>query len=198
MSTVYDELDEALTGFIRRQKLFFVATAPLSAEGSVNVSPKGYDSLAILDSRTVAYVDLGGSGIETHAHLRENGRITLMFCAFEGPANIVRLYGRGETCSFDEPGFAEKMKLFPAFERARGVITVRIHRVTDSCGWSVPFFDYRGERDQLRRWVDARPEEEWAARRFEANAVSIDGLPGLTPSASGDIQTAPVPGKSGS
>ena len=182
MSAVYDELDEALIGFIRRQKLFFVATAPLSAEGSVNVSPKGYDSLAIIDPKTVAYVDLGGSGIETHAHLRENGRVTLMFCAFEGPANIVRLYGRGETCSFDEPGFAEKMKLFPDFERARGVITVRIHRVADSCGWGVPFFDYRGERDQLRRWVDARPEEEWAARRYETNALSIDGLPGLTPS----------------
>lgn len=180
MSTANDELDEALIGFIRRQKLFFIATAPLASEGSVNISPKGYDSLAIIDSKTVAYVDLGGSGIETHAHLRENGRVTLMFCAFEGPANIVRVYGRGESCSFDEPGFAEKMKLFPAFERARSVITIRIHRVADSCGWGVPFFDYKGERDQLRRWVVARPEEEWAARRYEANAVSIDGLPGLT------------------
>ena len=186
MSAVYDELNEALIGFIRRQKLFFVATAPLSAEGSVNVSPKGYDSLAILDSRTVAYLDLGGSGIETHAHLRENGRITLMFCAFEGPANIVRIYGQGETCSFDEPGFAEKMTLFPAFERARGVITIRIDRVSDSCGWGVPFFDYKGERDQLRRWVDNRPHDEWAARRFESNAVSIDGLPGLTPAVGGE------------
>ena len=188
MSAVYDELNEALIGFIRRQKLFFVATAPLSAEGSVNVSPKGYDSLAILDSRTVAYLDLGGSGIETHAHLRENGRITLMFCAFEGPANIVRIYGQGETCSFDEPGFAEKMTLFPAFERARGVITIRIDRVSDSCGWGVPFFDYKGERDQLRRWVDNRPHDEWAARRFESNAVSIDGLPGLTPAVGGEVE----------
>jgi hypothetical protein len=180
MSAVYEELNEALTGFIRRQKLFFVATAPLSGEGSVNVSPKGYDSLAILDPRTVAYVDLGGSGIETHAHLRENGRITLMFCAFEGAANIVRLHGRGEACAFDEPGFAEKLALFPGFDRARAVITVRLERVSDSCGWGVPFFDYRGERDQLRRWVEARPQEEWAARRYEANALSIDGLPGLT------------------
>ena len=181
MSTVYEELDEALIGFIRRQKLFFVATAPLSGDGAVNVSPKGYDSLAILDNRTVAYVDLGGSGIETHAHLRENGRITLMFCAFEGPANIVRLHGQGEACGFDDPGFAGKMKLFPTFERARAVITVTIQRVSDSCGWGVPFFDYKGERDQLRRWVDARPHDEWAARRYESNALSIDGLPGLTP-----------------
>jgi hypothetical protein len=184
MSKVYEELDEKLIAFIRQQSLFFVATAPLSADGSVNVSPKGYDSLAIIDSRTVAYLDLGGSGIETHAHLRENGRITLMFCAFSGPANILRLYGRGESCSFDEPGFAEKMALFPGFERARGVITMRIERIADSCGWGVPFFDYKGERDQLRRWVDSRPSEEWAARRYESNAVSIDGLPGLSPSKS--------------
>jgi hypothetical protein len=198
MSAVYDTLDEALMGFIRRQKLFFVATAPLSAEGSVNISPKGYDSLAIIDPKTVAYVDLGGSGIETHAHLRENSRVTLMFCAFEGPANIVRVYGRGETCSFDEPGFAQKMKLFPAFERARGVVTIRIHRVADSCGWGVPFFDYKGERDQLRRWAVARTDGEWAARRYEANAVSIDGLPGLTPSAKTDIQPASASRRPGS
>ena len=185
MGKVYDALDEQLIAFIRRQKLFFVATAPLSAEGSVNVSPKGYDSLAIIDSRTVAYVDLGGSGIETHAHLRENGRITLMFCAFEGAANILRLYGRGESCAFDEPGFAEKMALFPAFERARGVITVHIDRVADSCGWGVPLFEHTGERDQLRRWVDARPTDEWAARRYESNALSIDGLPGLSPYSEG-------------
>ena len=185
MATVYDQLDEKLVGFIRRQKLFFVATAPLSADGSVNISPKGYDSLAIIDARTVAYVDLGGSGIETHAHLRENGRITLMFCAFEGAANILRLYGHGEKCSFDEPGIAEKMKLFPAFERARGVVTVKIRRVADSCGWGVPFFDYKGERDQLRRWVLSRTHEEWMERRYEANATSIDGLPGLSPHTEG-------------
>jgi hypothetical protein len=180
MGAIYEALDEQLMAFIRRQKLFFVATAPLSAEGCVNVSPKGYDTFAIIDSRTVAYLDLGGSGIETHAHLRENSRITLMFCAFDGPANILRLYGHGEICSFDEPAFAEKMALFPAFERARGIITVRIDRVAESCGWGVPFFDYKGERDQLRRWVVARTSEEWTARRYESNAVSIDGLPGLS------------------
>ena len=179
MSATYDRLDDKLIAFIRRQKLFFVATAPLSSDGSVNVSPKGYDSLAIIDSRTVAYADLGGSGIETHAHLAENGRITLMFCAFEGAANILRLYGRGESVAFDDPRFAGLMTLFPGFERARAVVTVHIRRVADSCGWGVPFFDYKGERDQLRRWVDARPLDEWRARRFESNAESIDGLPGL-------------------
>lgn len=179
MGKAVDQLDARSIGFIRRQKLFFVATAPLSADGCVNMSPKGYDSLAIIDQNTVAYLDLGGSGIETHAHIRENGRITLMFCAFEGPANILRLYGRGETVSFDEPGFGEKMKLFPAFERARGVVTVHIAKVADSCGWGVPFFDYQGERDQLRRWVDAKPYGEWAERRYNSNGRSIDGLPGL-------------------
>src|SRR5262249_55263584 len=123
MANVYDRLDDKLIAFIRAQKLFFVATAPLGADGSVNVSPKGYDSLAILDPPPIAYVDLGGSGIETHAHIRENGRITVMFCAFEGPANIVRIYGEGEAVAFGEPGFAEQMERFPAFDRARGVVT---------------------------------------------------------------------------
>src|SRR5258708_32048504 len=138
MSAAYDQLDDKLIAFIRRQKLFFVATAPLSAEGCVNLSPKGYDSLAIIDNQTVAYVDLGGSGIETHAHLAENGRITLMFCAFEGPANILRLYGHGETVAFDDPRFPGQIALFPAFERARAGITVRSLRVADSCGRGVP------------------------------------------------------------
>ena len=181
MGKVYDALDDRLIGFIRRQKIFFVATAPLSPDGSVNLSPKGYDSLAILDERTVAFVDLGGSGVETLAHLGENGRITLMFCAFEGAANILRLYGQGEVTAFDHPGFAEQLALFPAFPRARSVITVRIHRIADSCGWGVPFFDYKGERDQLSRYVLSRSDEEWRERRFEANARSIDGLPGLVP-----------------
>lgn len=179
MAKTYDALDDRLIAFIKAQKLFFVATAPLSAEGAVNVSPKGYDSLAVIDERTVAYVDLGGSGIETLAHVRENGRITLMFCAFEGPASILRLYGRGEAVNFDEPGFAGKMALFPTFERARSVITLHIERVADSCGWGVPFMDFKGERDQLKRHVDHRPEAEWRERRYEGNATSIDGLPGL-------------------
>ncbi|MDP1738987.1 MAG: pyridoxamine 5'-phosphate oxidase family protein [Caulobacter sp.] len=179
MAKTYDALDDRLIAFIKTQTLFFVATAPLSAQGCVNLSPKGYDSLVVIDPRTVAYVDLGGSGIETLAHIRENGRITLMFCAFEGPASILRLYGRGEAVNFDEPGFAEKMALFPAFERARSVITLHIDRIADSCGWGLPFMDFQGQRDQLRRHVDHRSEAEWRERRYESNATSIDGLPGL-------------------
>jgi hypothetical protein len=186
VSAVHQALDDALIGFIQRQKLFFVATAPLAAEGSVNVSPKGYDSLAILDPLTVAFLDLGGSGAETIAHLRENGRITLMFCAFEGRANVLRLYGHGEVCAFDAPGFAEKLALFPGFTRARAVVTARIRRIADSCGWGVPFFEFKGERDQLRRHVEAGEQEDWAQRRYARNALSIDGLPALTPHEAGD------------
>jgi predicted pyridoxine 5'-phosphate oxidase superfamily flavin-nucleotide-binding protein len=186
MASTYDALDDRLIAFIKTQQLFFVGTAPLSAEGSVNLSPKGYDSLAVIDERTVAYADLGGSGVETLAHIRENGRITLMFCAFEGPASILRLYGRGEAVNFDEPGFSEKMALFPTITRARSVITVHIDRIADSCGWGVPFMDFKGERDQLKRHVDHRPEAEWRERRYESNASSIDGLPGL-------VRTSKVP-----
>lgn len=179
MAKVYDALDDRLIAFIKAQKLFFVATAPLSAEGSVNVSPKGYDSLTVIDPLTVAYADLGGSGIETLAHLRENGRLTLMFCAFEGAASILRLYGRGEAVNFDEPGFAEKMALFPAIDRARSVIILHIDRIADSCGWGVPFMDFVSERDQLMRHNAHRPEAEWRERRYDSNSTSIDGLPGL-------------------
>ena len=179
MSKTYDRIDETLAGFIKAQKMFFVATAPLSGEGSVNVSPKGYDSLALIDERTVAYLDLGGSGAETLAHVRENGRITLMFCAFEGAANILRLYGRGRAVAFDEPDFAELKALFPTFERARAIVVVDITRIADSCGWGVPIYEFKAEREQLHRHVDHRPFDEWAERRYEANAVSIDGLPAL-------------------
>lgn len=188
MSQTYDALTDDLIAFIGRQKMYFVATAPLSAEGSVNVSPKGYDNtFRILDRRTVAYLDIGGSGIETHAHVRENGRITLMFCAFDGPANILRLHGRGEAVAIGEPGFEAARALFPNYPgRARGVITIHIERISDSCGWGVPFFDFRGDRDQLRRWADNKPEDEWRERRYASNARSIDGLPGLVRPAPAD------------
>lgn len=180
MGKVHDRLDDKLQAFIRAQKMFFVATAPLGGDGHVNVSPKGYDSFAILNEHEVAYLDLGGSGIETQAHVQENGRITIMFCAFEGAANILRLYGQGEAIDFDHPDFPEMMKLFPGYERARAVIRIRITRIQDSCGWGVPFYEFKGERDQLRRWVDnIETDAEWRERRYARNSESIDGLPGL-------------------
>tara|TARA_R110002095_G_scaffold107345_2_gene94154 strand:- start:646 stop:1143 length:498 start_codon:yes stop_codon:yes gene_type:complete len=158
--------------------MFFVATAP-SGHGHVNVSPKGHDTFRILGPHEVAFLDLGGSGIETVAHLRQNGRITFMFCALDGPANILRLYGKGHAVCFDDPGFDEKLALFGDFPRARAVITARISRIQDSCGWGVPLYEFKGERDQLLRYNEHRSDEEWRERRYTGNALSIDGLPGL-------------------
>jgi len=180
MSKVYDCLEDKHVAFIGEQKIFFVATAPTSSDGHVNVSPKGYDSLRIVNDRCVEWVDLGGSGIETQAHLQENGRITLMFCGFDGAANILRIYGRGSAIDFDHPEFATAMAAFPTFDRARAVIRIEILRVADSCGWGVPYYEFKGERDQLRRWAGNKPLDEWRERRYAANAESIDGLPGLS------------------
>ncbi len=179
MGKVYSQIDERIADFIGKQKMFFVATAPTSAEGHVNVSPKGYDSFAILGPNEVAYADLGGSGIETVAHIRENGRLTIMFCAFEGPANILRLYGEGSVIQYDDPGFSEAMAPFPDFDTARNVIRMRVTRISDSCGWGVPFYEFKGERDQLTRYIaNKTPDENWA--KFKTgNAESIDGLPGI-------------------
>ncbi|MEM8771590.1 MAG: pyridoxamine 5'-phosphate oxidase family protein [Pseudomonadota bacterium] len=180
MGKIYERLEDKHIAFIQRQKVFFVATAPRADEGHVNVSPKGLDTIRILNERLVEWVDLGGSGIETQAHLQENGRITLMFCAFEGPAKILRIYGRGRAIDFDHPEFNEAFAAFPNFDRARAVIRIDIERVADSCGWGVPFFEFKGEREQLQRDVDHRSDEEWKARRYASNARSIDGLPGLS------------------
>lgn len=180
MGKTYEQLDQKLIDFIGRQKMFFVATAPLSADGHVNLSPKGYDAFRVLGPNKVAYCDLGGSGIETVAHIRENGRITIMFCAFEGPALILRLYGRGSVLQFDEPGYDEaKARLFPNIDRARNIVTVDVHRIADSCGWGVPFYDFKSEREQLVRAIKHIPPEEWGPRRYKSNTLSIDGLPGL-------------------
>ena len=180
MGKVFDGIDEKLAAWIAAQHMFFVATAPRGDDGHVNLSPKGLDSFAILGPRSVAYLDLVGSGAETLAHLRENGRITFMFCAFEGPAMILRLYGRGSVLQFDEPGYEEKKsELFPEIGQARNIVTVDIDRIADSCGWGVPFYDFKSEREQLVRAIEHIPAEEWSPRRYKSNALSIDGLPGL-------------------
>ena len=180
MAKFYDQLNDKHVAFIKAQKMFFVATAPLSDAGRVNLSPKGYDSFRVIGPNRVAYADLGGSGAETLAHVRENGRITFMFCAYEGAANIMRLYGRGEVMQFNDPGFAEEIAKFsPGLERARDIIFADIRQVQDSCGWGVPFYEFKGERDQLTRYIENRPVEEWHESRLTKNALSIDGLPAL-------------------
>ena len=178
MGRTYDALDDGLTAFLRAQRMFFVATAP-SNGGHVNLSPKGLDTFAVLDSQTVAYLDLTGSGIETVAHLRENGRITMLFCAFEGPPRLVRLYGKGGVAPIGTPEFATLAARFPSYPNARTVISVALDRIADSCGYGVPRYRYEGERSQLLDWADRKGPDGVEAYRAEHNAQSIDGLPGL-------------------
>jgi hypothetical protein len=179
MGKLLTALDDDITAFIRAQRLFFVATAPSGSEGHVNLSPKGYDSFRVIDATTVAYLDLTGSGVETIAHLRENGRITLMFCAFSGPPNIVRLYGRGEVIRHDEEGFAGMAALFGELPGARAVIKVHVDRVATSCGYGIPRFGYEEDRDTLVKYAEKRGPEGMAKYRTEKNTLSVDGLPGI-------------------
>ena len=179
MGKTYDGIDERLAAFLTAQHVFFVGTAPAGGDGHVNVSPKGMDSFRILDPTTVAYLDLTGSGVETIAHLRDNGRITFLFCAFEGPPRIVRLYGRGEVVLPGDDAFADLAARFPSVPGARSVIRVHLDRVSDSCGYAVPTYRYVGERDQLVAWAERKGSEGLNTYRRERNAYSIDGLPGL-------------------
>jgi hypothetical protein len=179
MGTVYDAIDASIADFIRAQHVFFVATAPLAADGRVNLSPKGLRSFAILDPRTVAYLDLTGSGVETIAHLRENSRITICFCAFEGPPKILRLYGRGEVILPDHAEFGGLAARFPHYLGTRSIVRVAVDRIADSCGYGVPEYRFVGERRQLLLWADRKGPDGVRAYQEERNATSLDGLPGL-------------------
>jgi pyridoxamine 5'-phosphate oxidase-like protein len=179
MGRVLEAITDELAEFIAAQRVFFVATAPTDG-GHVNVSPKGLDTFAVLDPNTVAYLDLTGSGVETVAHLRENGRITIMFCAFDGKPNIARLYGRGEVLPIGEPSADALLPRFGAYPGARSVIRVQVDRVSTSCGYGVPLLSYEGERDQLLQFAERRGPDGLVEYREEKNAVSIDGLPGLS------------------
>ncbi len=179
MGKVYEAIDERLAELIGRQHLFFVATAALSAEGSVNLSPKGLDSFVILDPHTVAYLDLVGSGAETIAHLRENGRITILFCSFEGSPLLLRLYGRGEVVEPGDEGFETLLTRFPKYPGTRSIIRVSITRIADSCGFGVPLYRFEGERTQLTSWAERKGEEGLREYQLGNNRVSLDGLPAL-------------------
>lgn len=179
MGRTYDRITPELATWIGEQKLFFVATAP--ADGHVNVSPKGYDTFRILDEHRVAYLDLTGSGAETVAHVRQNGRVTFLFCGFDRKPQLVRLYGRGEAHAVGSPGYDALRAGFPDRPGARAVIEVTVDRVSSSCGFSVPLYTYEGDRPMLDEWAERKGEpgivEYWA----EKNTVSIDGLPAFDP-----------------
>jgi len=179
MSRVYEMLDQRLIAFLGRQHVFFVATAPLAGDGLVNLSPKGLDTFVVLDPHRVAYLDLTGSGVETIAHLRENGRIAVMFCAFEGAPRIIRLHGRGRVVVPGEPDFEDLAGRFPSRPGIRSVIDVDVTRIADSCGYAVPLMSFEGERSRLDEWAAKRGPEGLDDYRAEKNAVSLDGLPGL-------------------
>lgn len=179
MGRTREALDDAATRFIQEQHVFFVASAPLDAGGHVNLSPKGLDTFRILSPTTVAYLDFNGSGVETIAHLKQNGRIVLMFCAFQGPPNILRLHGHGRAVEPQDSEFAALLAEFPAHESVRSIIVVEILRVNDSCGYGVPFFKYEGERELLAAWARKKGPDGLNAYRQEKNRRSLDGLPGV-------------------
>ncbi|WP_309383656.1 pyridoxamine 5'-phosphate oxidase family protein [Cerasicoccus frondis] len=179
MGKVYDAIDDKIRQWVEQQKMFFVATAPLSGDGLVNCSPKGMDSFRILGPTTVAYLDLTGSGVETIAHLKENGRIVVMFCAFEGSPKIMRFHGKGVVHELGSEGYAELLPQFEDIAGARSIIVVDVKRISDSCGWGVPLYDYQADRDTLRKASEKEGPDGMVRYRNEKNLVSLDGLPGF-------------------
>jgi len=179
MVKTHEVIDGKLAEWIGQQHLFFVGTAPLSNTGHVNCSPKGGDSFRILDPLTVAYQDLTGSGAETIAHLRENGRIVIMFCAFDGPPRIVRLHGRGEVLEPGHPKFESLVARFPRNIGTRAIIRITVSRASDSCGFGVPQYDFRGERDMLDKWAEAKGPDKIKDYQQARNLRSLDDLPAI-------------------
>jgi len=181
MGKPHDEIDDDLRAFIQTQRMFFVATAPLDADGHVNLSPKGLDTVRILGPRQVAYLDYVGSGGETIAHLRENGRIVLMWCALEAAPKIVRLHGRGEVLAPHDTDYQRLRPLFPETPvGGRTIIVVTVHRIATSCGFGVPLYRFERDRAQLPEWADRKGAEGLREYQRAKNATSIDGLPAVT------------------
>jgi hypothetical protein len=180
MGKVHESLDVRLREFVEAQQLYFVATAPSGDGGHVNVSPKGHrDTFAVLDEHTIAYLDLTGSGAEGIAHVRQNGRVTVMFCAFEGPPNVVRLQGAGRVVVPGEPDWDLLLPRFQLHPGARAIIVVALDRISSSCGFAVPYFDYVGDRTMLDDNFGRRSPENIDEYHRVKNSVSIDGLPAL-------------------
>ncbi len=177
MAKFFNSIEDRHAEFIEKQHMFFVASAPLSASGHVNLSPKGSDCFRILSPHKVAYMDIIGSGNETSAHLLENGRITFMFCAFDGPPNIMRLYGRGYTVLPEHGEWNELSNHFKLVLGTRQIIVADIDMVQTSCGFSVPYYSYEGERDHAEKWALNKGEDGLESYKAEKNRVSLDGLP---------------------
>jgi len=177
MSKTFDYIDQSIERWISKQEIFFVSTAPLNDGGLVNCSPKGRDTLRVLDSKTLAYMDSDGSGIETVAHVKENGRIVIMLCAFEGPPKIYRFHGVGEVFEPHQADFAVLRSAFPP-GNCRAIIKIAVTRISDSCGYGVPRYNYIGERASHSNMMSGMSEAELETSR-DSNTLSLDGLPGL-------------------
>ena len=175
MSKIYTKITTRLQKFIEAQKIFFVATAPNS--GRINLSPKGMDSFRVIDENRVLWLNVTGSGNETAAHLLENNRITIMFCSYEGAPNILRLYGKGKEIKEGDTSWNELISLFPKTPGTRQIFDITIETAQTSCGMSIPFFDYKGERNELNDWAEERGKEGIKQYWEDKNQTSIDGLP---------------------
>ncbi len=179
MGKIYESIDEKLRAWLSAQKVFFVATAPLSRDGHLNCSPKDGESFRVLDERTVVYLDLTGSGVETMAHVKENERIVLMFCSFSGAPKIVRLHGHGEIIQPEQTDFEHFRSIFPPTIGIRSFIKVHLTRISDSCGYGVPLYEFREHRSQLQNWAEQKGEESLGEYRQKHNSRSIDQLEGV-------------------
>jgi hypothetical protein len=177
MAKTHEMITDEILKFINEQHLFFVASAPLSGDGHVNLSPKGLDSFRVLSPHRVAYMDIISSGNETSAHILENGRITFMFCSFDGPPNILRLYGKGRTVLPDQPEWQELVSNFTVYPSSRQIIVADISRVQTSCGFGVPLYQYKGERKTHFEWAEKVGQSGLEKYKQEHSMISIDGLP---------------------
>lgn len=194
MGKLYDEIDAGLQLFIEAQRMFFVATAPLDTSGHVNVSPKGLDTFRVLAPNKVAYLDYVGSGAETIAHLKENRRIVMMWCAFQGPPRIVRLHGHGDVLEPQHIQYQRIRRLFAETPSERAIVVVAVHRISDSCGFGVPVYQFQGQRSQLADWADRKGTEGLRKYQVDKNASSIDGLPAVTWVQQDEVPKAPTSG----
>ncbi|KAF9932662.1 hypothetical protein FBU30_007659 [Linnemannia zychae] len=194
MGKFFDSIDDQHAAWIKKQKLVFVSTAPLDPNGKVNLSPKGYNCFRVIGPNQVCYLEMTGSGIETQSHLQENGRITVMFCAFDTGPKILRLFGHGRVLRIGSPEYQsflsahytpENCDIYSA-KGIRSIILIDVYKVGVSCGWGVPYFEYKGPRETLNRLAEKRTEEQFARIWTRANATSLDGLPGMRHERMGD------------
>ncbi len=179
MGIEYEKIDESISSWLSKQKMFFVSTAPLSGDGLINCSPKGTDCFRVLGNRRIAYLDMTGSGVETIAHLKENGRIVIMFCAFEGPPKIFRFHGKGTVHELGGEGYQKRISKFAEYPGARSIIEIEVERISDSCGFTVPLYDFKEDRGTLLKWAESKGAEGVEAYKRKNNLQSVDGLPGL-------------------